>query len=50
MSDLKVWVRNMYSGPDSEPYMAVHSPWPLLVNELKNACFFFLSIAFVAIL
>jgi len=26
----------MYTGPDSDPYMAIHPPWPLYVNELRK--------------
>ena len=26
----------MYTGPDSNPYMAIHPPWPLLVIELRK--------------
>ena len=25
----------MYTGPDSNPYMAIHPPWPLLVTNLR---------------
>lgn len=36
MSDPKIWVRNMYTGPDSNRYMAIHPPWPLLVGLLRE--------------
>jgi hypothetical protein len=26
----------MYTGPDSDPYMAIHPPWPLLVGLLRK--------------
>lgn len=42
MSDIKLWARNMYTGtgrgvytgPDENPYMAAHPPWPLFAKEL----------------
>lgn len=27
----------MYTGPDSEPYMALHPPWPVFVKELRRS-------------
>ena len=42
MSDIKLWVRNMFTGlcggmytdPDENPYMVAHPPRPLFVKEL----------------